>query len=253
MDLRSWLHPPYQRRAAASNTQRRLLRCRRHRPRRVSQIMFLIVSTPLWLALLIWGIMALARAGAPKTPPMIHRIVTAPDGRVVTFLVPADEPASVTIAKMYPPGHQIEGSAVSPPANVVPRPIAPDKVPDLEGPKATKPRDPAPTITPSRPLVRSSRERTISIDGRRSAQFVGSPISPQQRALVPASDQWRPPKVSPRRHHRKAWSAVVCLVVVAGSVWAITTFTTPTPSPEPTRWPRSETIPLIHVSWSEKN
>ena len=73
--------------------------------------MFLIVTTPLWLGLIIWGIMALARAGAPKTPPMIQRTIKAPDGRVATFLVPADEPASVTIAKMYPPG--IEGSAAS--------------------------------------------------------------------------------------------------------------------------------------------
>jgi hypothetical protein len=72
--------------------------------------MFLIVTMPLWLGLLIWGLVALSKkaASGPKAPQMIKRTVTAPDGRVSTFIVPVDEPASVTIARMYPPGQAPE-------------------------------------------------------------------------------------------------------------------------------------------------
>src|SRR4051812_24643795 len=51
---------------------------------------------------------------ADKAPavPMIKRIIKAPDGRMVTMIVPADEPTSVSIAKLYPQG---EGPPPPPP------------------------------------------------------------------------------------------------------------------------------------------
>lgn len=68
----------------------------------------IILTTPLWLGLLIWGAVAMAKnsnaARPPKAPKTLQRTVKAPDGRVMTFTVPVDEPASVTIARMYPPG-----------------------------------------------------------------------------------------------------------------------------------------------------
>jgi hypothetical protein len=60
--------------------------------------MFIMV---IGIALLVWAIVALTRSGTPKAPKTIQRIVKAPDGRTATFTVPVDEPASVTIARMY--------------------------------------------------------------------------------------------------------------------------------------------------------
>jgi hypothetical protein len=66
--------------------------------------MIIVFTIPLVVGLVIWAVIALGKQGAAKPPPMIQRTVTAPDGRRMTFTVPANEPASVTIARMYPEG-----------------------------------------------------------------------------------------------------------------------------------------------------
>lgn len=62
--------------------------------------MFLLISVPLWLGLFVIICRALARSAA-RSSGTIQRTITAPDGRTQTFLVPASEPANVTIARMH--------------------------------------------------------------------------------------------------------------------------------------------------------
>lgn len=62
--------------------------------------MFILVSLPIWLAIIIFILRALARS-ARRSNGKIQRTIVTPDGRRETFLVPASEPASVTIARMH--------------------------------------------------------------------------------------------------------------------------------------------------------
>lgn len=57
-----------------------------------------------WVRLASLGAKALEIASRTPKVPMIRRQIIAPDGRKATFVVPADEPRSVSIARMYPGG-----------------------------------------------------------------------------------------------------------------------------------------------------
>ena len=76
--------------------------------------MFFIFTVPLWVALIIWVICLIGNSKKAVTTdvPMVQRTVTAPDGRVVTMLVPANEPASVSIARLYPAAPSIPTGAL---------------------------------------------------------------------------------------------------------------------------------------------
>jgi hypothetical protein len=68
--------------------------------------MLFFVTMPLWLGLIIWAVLAMGKTngthvGNAKGKKLVSRTVTAPDGKVVTYVVPADEPADVTIARMH--------------------------------------------------------------------------------------------------------------------------------------------------------
>lgn len=63
--------------------------------------MHFVVIVPLWLAFIIWIIKVIAEKNSSKAA-VVQRTITAPDGRKVTFMVPASEPISVSIARMYP-------------------------------------------------------------------------------------------------------------------------------------------------------
>ncbi len=70
--------------------------------------MLFLVTMPLWLGLPIWLIMLMARSAKPRQPKFLERTITTPDGRRQIFWVPADEPPSTTIAKMYSPETPLE-------------------------------------------------------------------------------------------------------------------------------------------------
>src|SRR5690349_22204601 len=60
-----------------------------------------LVTVPLGVGVIIWAVQLLA---ARNSNPMVRREITAPDGRKAVFVVPASEPASVSIARMYADG-----------------------------------------------------------------------------------------------------------------------------------------------------
>ena len=69
------------------------------------QAMHFVVIIPFWLAIILWVIKivgAVAKEDSKVT--VVQRMITAPDGRQATFVVPVDEPASVSIGRMYPDG-----------------------------------------------------------------------------------------------------------------------------------------------------
>jgi ribosomal protein L32 len=61
--------------------------------------MLFLFTLPLWLVPIILFLQWAFRQANPATT--IHRQITAPDGKVMTFMVPPDEPAAVTIARMH--------------------------------------------------------------------------------------------------------------------------------------------------------
>jgi len=69
--------------------------------------MIFLITMPLWLGLLILLARLMANSAKPK-PKLLERTITTPGGERRVFWVSADEPPSVTIAKMYPPETPIE-------------------------------------------------------------------------------------------------------------------------------------------------
>jgi hypothetical protein len=69
-----------------------------------SGVMILFITMPLWLGIPIWILIAIANRKATPSTALVSRTITAPDGRVVTMLVPANELLEVSIAKLYPNG-----------------------------------------------------------------------------------------------------------------------------------------------------
>lgn len=65
-----------------------------------------LFTVPVWVGLILLVLKIMAAGGSTKAPkvPMIRREITAPDGRKAIFVVPASEPPSVSIARMYPGG-----------------------------------------------------------------------------------------------------------------------------------------------------
>ena len=67
--------------------------------------MHFVVILPLWLAIILWIIkIVVVAAKKDSKVTVVQRTITAPDGRQATFVVPVDEPASVSIGSMYPDG-----------------------------------------------------------------------------------------------------------------------------------------------------
>lgn len=62
-----------------------------------------LFTVPVWLELILL-IIKIVAAGSASKASMVRRQITAPDGRKAIFVVPADEPPSVSIARMYPGG-----------------------------------------------------------------------------------------------------------------------------------------------------
>lgn len=78
-----------------------------------------------WARLISLGLKALEVANSTKASkvPMIQREITAPNGRKAVFVVPANEPPSVSIARMNPggvvPPSAIQGAAYQAPSHFV--------------------------------------------------------------------------------------------------------------------------------------
>ena len=76
-----------------------------------------LVTVPFWVGAILLVLRLLAAGNSAKGPRVstIRREITAPDGRKAVFTVPAHEPASVSIARMYPngviPTETIQGTA----------------------------------------------------------------------------------------------------------------------------------------------
>jgi hypothetical protein len=100
---------------------------------------------------------------------MVRREITAPDGRKAVFIVPASEPASVSIARMYPDGVV--------PAEATHQDSLPVKIADPPGPAAA----------PRRRM--SMRERLFWV-GLAGFVVIGSVLSVAISPLRPVA-RWR--------------------------------------------------------------
>jgi hypothetical protein len=150
--------------------------------------MLFIVTLPLWLALIMWLIKLMAGGQKSAAEPMIARIITTPDGRVVTLMVPASEPTSVSIARLYPPG---EGPPSPPPGQDWVNPPGRGQV--------AKPPEP-PQAAPGQDWVNPRYAKAPEANERYSSWNKRSPPPSQDWAKLPEPPQAAPGQdwVNPR-------------------------------------------------------